>query len=271
MTKPSTETQLERAVLALLAPLVRLLLKRGVSCGEFFALAKRAYVDVAQRDFQLAGRKQSTSRIALLTGLTRKEVSRLTAETSASHSSHDRARVNRAARVLSAWVQEPAFADGRKQPRSLSFEDGTGVDFSGLVRKHAGDVPPRAILDELLRVGAVRRLKDGRIRPLERAYVPATDEAEKLAILGTDVADLVASIEHNLDGGGDEPFYQRKVAYDALPSETLPSLRKLVRRDAQKLLERLDREMSRRDTDLPPGADQPPLRRAMVGIYYFEE
>jgi hypothetical protein len=271
MEQAPSPTPLERAVLTLLEPLVRLLLKRGVSCGEFFTLVKRVYVDVARRDFQVEGRKQSTSRIALMTGLTRKEVSRLTTEPAHVHTGHDRARVNRAARVLSAWVQEPDFADGRGQPRSLAFEDHADVNFSELVRLHAGDVPPRAVLDELLRVGAVRRLKDDRIRPVERAYVPVTDEAEKLVILGTDVADLVASIDHNMSGNGPEPFYQRKVAYDALPAASLPALRKTVRRDAQRLLERFDREMSRRDSDDPPADGAAPHKRAMVGIYYFEE
>ena len=262
---------IDSALRTLLEPLVRLLLKRGVSCGDFFTLIKRVYVDVAEREFQVEGRKQSTSRISLLTGLTRKEVSKLVGESDAERTGHDRARVNRAARVLSGWVQDPDFANGQGTPASLPFDSDAGPSFSSLVRRHGGDVPPRAVLDELVRVGAVGRLKDGRIRAIERAYVPVADEAEKLVILGTDVADLISAIDHNLSDDSPEPFYQRKVAYDSLPADSLPALRKLVRRDAQRLLERLDREMAERDTDVNTTASDAPNKRAMVGIYYFEE
>ena len=94
---------------------------------------------------------------------------------------------------------------------------------------------------------------------------------EKLAILGSDVGDLISSIDHNLDAESDSTFYQRKVAYDSIPVDLLPSLRKFVRRDAQRLLERLDREMAQRDMDLITTPSDAPNKRAMVGIYYFEE
>ena len=103
------------------------------------------------------------------------------------------------------------------------------------------------------------------------ATVPQMDENEKLAILGTDVADLIAAIDHNITQPEQEPFYQRKVAYDNLPAEYLPKLRAFVRRDAQKLLERFDGEMSKHDRDVSPDSLSPGDKRAMVGIYYFED
>ena len=106
---------------------------------------------------------------------------------------------------------------------------------------------------------------------LERAYIPGADEAEKLAILGSDAGDLIATIDHNLDAEVDATFYQRKVSYDNLPASYLPQLRSIVRRDAQALLESLDREMSTHDLDLTSGVADDGGRRAMVGIYYFED
>jgi hypothetical protein len=235
------------------------------------AVLKRAYVDVAQHDFVVEGRKQTTSRISLLTGLTRKEVGRLLSEEEPENTWRDRSRVNRAARVLSAWAQDPDFLDGRGAPASLPFEADDGPSFSELVRRHGADVTSRAVLDELVRVGAVGRLKDGRIRPLDRAYIPHSEVSEKLAILGSDVGDLIATIDHNITESDQEPFYQRKVAYDNLPAEYLPTLREVVRRDAQKLLETLDAEMAQHDRDVVPDPDSPGSKRAMVGIYYFED
>ena len=113
-------------------------------------------------------------------------------------------------------------------------------------------------------------LKDGRYRPVERAYVPHGSTDEKLAILGTDVADLIASIDHNLSEPTEPAYTQRKVAYDNLPAKFLPVLRERVREEAQKLLEQLDAEMAPHDRDVHP-SDDPGGHRAMVGIYYYEE
>lgn len=262
---------LERAVVALLRPLVRLVLKRGMAFGQFAELLKRAYVEAAEEDFTVPGRKLTISRVAVLTGLTRKEASRLMQAEPSVSESQARRRVNRAARVVSAWAVDAAFRDASGAPAELPFDASEGPTFARLVALHGADVPPRAVLDELLRVGAVVRLDDGRIHLVERAYIPAGDEAAKLEILGTDVADLIASIEHNLDPAATVRFFQRKVAYDNLPADYLPALRALLAERGQALLETLNDDMARHDRDVAAVASDAPRRRAMVGIYYFED
>jgi Family of unknown function (DUF6502) len=262
---------LERAVVALLRPLVRLVLKRGMAFGQFAELLKRAYVEAAEEDFAVPGRKLTISRVAVLTGLTRKEASRLMQAEPSVSESQARRRVNRAARVVSAWAVDAAFRDARGTPVELPFDASEGPSFTRLVALHGADVPPRAVLDELLRVGAVARLEDGRIQLVERAYIPAGDEAAKLEILGTDVADLIASIEHNLDPAATIRFFQRKVAYDNLPADYLPALRALLAVRGQALLETLNDDMARNDRDVAAVSSDAPRRRAMVGIYYFED
>ncbi len=64
----------------LLTPLVRILLRNGISYLEFAEVARQVFVDVAGRDFTLPKRKISLSRIAIMTGLSRKEVARLARE-----------------------------------------------------------------------------------------------------------------------------------------------------------------------------------------------
>jgi len=273
MTITADETPLTRALRTLLRPLVRLALERGLACGELVEIVKRVYVDVARRDLAVPGKRSTTSRVAVLTGLTRKEAARLIAESDgdvADEGAESRRRINRAARVMSGWVQDPEFHDGRGAPASLPFEAGDGASMSELVRRHGGDVPVRAVLDELIRVGAVRELSDGRYHLVERGYVPRGSADEKLAILGTDVADLISTISHNLSGAEGEPFFQRKVAYDALPAEFLPVLRERVGAQAQLLLEELDAEMAQHDRDTTQG-EGAGGHRAMIGIYYYEE
>jgi hypothetical protein len=179
-------------------------------------------------------------------------------------------RYNRAARVVTGWVRDEAFSDGQGNPAVLSGE-GTGATFPTLVRRFSGDVPARAVLDELLRNGLVERLADGKVRLLTRAYVPRREETEKLSILGTDVSDLVRTIDHNLRAGEAEALFQRKVAYDNLPEEVLPQLRELTRERAQALLEEMDRWLSQHDRDVNPSAQGTGRKRGGIGIYYFEE
>jgi hypothetical protein len=179
-------------------------------------------------------------------------------------------RYNRAARVIAGWVRDRDFLDSDGNPKTLGQEHGI-VNFNLLVRRHSGDVPARAILDELLRVGAVERLPDGRIRLLSRAYVPRTSDLDKLEILGTDVSDLIYTIDHNLQHGATDPFFQRKVMYDNLPVEAIGALRALSAEQAQALLEKMDQWLSKYDRDLNSSVKGAGRMRAGIGIYYFEE
>ena len=255
----------------LLRPLFRLLLRHQVPFGAFEELAKRAYVEVALNDFGIPGKKPSISRASILSGLTRKEVQRLlaTADDAAASDALDSERYNRAARVLTGWIRDGQYLDAKGQPKALSVDGDDG--FAALVRRHSGDMPARAVLDELERVGAVRRRDDGLIELLARAYVPRSSEADKLAILGSDVADLIDTIGHNLDVGETDPRFQRKVMYQSIPVSALPAFRKRSAANAQALLEKFDQWLAEHDVANPPGHPGAQRARVGVGIYYFEE
>ncbi|HYA02502.1 MAG TPA: DUF6502 family protein [Syntrophobacteria bacterium] len=266
---PTTLKALSSAVQKLLRPLVRILLRNGISYGTFTELAKWVYVDVATKDFRILRRKQSTSRVAVLTGLTRKEVQRLS-RVSGLADRESEERYNRAARVIAGWRRERDFLDAQGRPAPLPMIGETG-SFSALVKRFSGDMPPRAVLDELERVGAARQLDDGRVDLVARAYIAETTETDKLHILGTDVSYLIATIDHNVRPDRMEPLFQRKVAYDNLPDQALPEFRKLSAEKAQTLLEHLDQWLARRDRDTQPDVVGEGRNRAGVGIYYFEE
>ena len=172
--------------------------------------------------------------------------------------------------MIAAWRREKDFQDADDKPALLPME-GSGATFSELVKRFSGDVPARAILDELMRVGAAKRLEDGRICLLTRAYIPESSDADKLYILGTDVGNLISTIGHNLQPDPIGPLFQRKVAYDNLPDEVLPTFRKVSAKRAQVLLEKLDQWLAQRDRDANPSVDGTGRNRAGVGVYYFEE
>lgn len=266
VTLNQTLTTVARQVLR---PLVRVLLRNGMSFKAFAEIAKHVFVDVSLRELDIPGKKQTLSRVSILTGLSRKEVQQVVSRPQMAKEKSQE-RYNRAARVIAGWVRDRDFTDARGDPQALE-SDGTHGSFAQLVKRYGGDVPARAVLDELLRVGAIESLNDGRVRLLARAYVPRTSDREKLDILGSDVAHLIATIDHNLQHGDTDPRFQRKVMYDNLPREAIAAFRALSGEHAQRLLEELDRWLSAHDRDTNASVEGTGRRRAGVGIYYFEE
>lgn len=201
---------LTASILKLLRPLVRLMLRNGFTYGDFADLSKWTFMDVASKEFGIPGRKQTVSRVSVITGLTRKEVSRLQKIDTPDDSAIAH-QYNRAARVISGWLRDPRFQTKKGAPAALYFDKGD-ASFSVLVKEHSGDVPPRAIYDELVRVGTIAKDESGKITLLSDGYVPRTGETGKLHILGTDVQLLLNTIDHNLQQGSQTPYFQRKVS-----------------------------------------------------------
>ena len=269
MSTSKSQEALYAAVAKLLRPLARALLRNGVPYGAFADIAKKAFVDVAMNELEVPGKKATVSRASTITGLSRKEIKRVM--TIEEQDDRDMVvRYNRAARVVYGWVHDEKYSNDKGESAALEFENGD-PSFSSLVKAYSGDVPPRAILDELLQVGVVEKTADNKIHLLERAYIPKSGQTEKLALLGRDVAGLISTMEQNIHGVNEQPFFQRKVFYDNLPQEALPKLQALLADRGQELLEFLDQWMAEHDRDANPKAEGTGRTAAGIGIYYFEE
>lgn len=257
----------QAATARVLRSLARVLLRYGVSIQACIDLSKRAYIEAAQSDLALPGRRMSQSRVALITGLTRKDVARLQ---SSNFEDDDQAlaRINRAGRVVAGWRRDAEFRDAHGSPAALRLDNGM-PSFMKLVRRYSGDIPARAVLDELTRSGSAIAV-DGRVE-LTSPAVPATEDAEKIALLGTDVADLVETIAHNLQARSSARRYQRKVMYDNLSQEAVAEFSRMAAERSQQLLEEFDRWLARHDRDVTGERGGTGRMRAGVGIYFFEE
>ncbi|UCH82369.1 MAG: hypothetical protein JSW20_06965 [Nitrospiraceae bacterium] len=255
------------AITRLLRPLVSILLNNGIPYGTFCELAKWVYVDTASKELAIPGRKQTTSRIAVVTGLSRKEVKRLR-ELSEIDDLGAADRYNRAIRVINGWRRDSNFIDGRGLPKALYFEG--DLSFSSLVKKYSGDIPPRAVLDEMLRSGVVKQDND-RIRLLTEGYILQKGEAEKLHIFGLDSSEFIATVRHNLTSSPSNSFLQRKVSYDNIPDGAIPELRNMLSEKGAVFLESLDRIISKYDRDVNPSIRGEGRKKAGLGIFYFEE
>lgn len=198
------------AFLLVMRPIVRILLRYGIGFREFAEVAKTAFVDVASTDFGLRGRPTNISRVAVMTGLSRKEVKRLR-ENIAEGDLSVSVKTTPLADVLHHWHAQREFTDEYGNPRPLPFE-GLKGSFSSLVKRYGGDLPPGAMRTEMQRVGAIEEDKSGNLKLVRRSFV--SDQKHEnvvtmmVLVVGTEergaagcndvVADLVAQVGRDL-------------------------------------------------------------------------
>lgn len=255
------------AVIKILRPMVKILLRNGIPFGAFCELARWVYVDTASKEFAIPGRKQTISRVAVITGLSRKEVKRVK-EIEEAGDLGSAERYNRAIRVISGWRKDPRFLDADGNPGELPLEGDT-ASFSYLVKAYSGDMPPRAVLDEMINAGVVE-LSNKHIRLLSRGYIVRKGEIEKFNILGADVNELITTINHNIECPPSEAFLQRKVSYDNIPEDALPELKEIVLNKSKEFIETIDHVFSGYDRDINPSVKGKGRKKAGLGIFYFE-
>ena len=256
------ETHLLRAARRILQPLVKIMLRNGVSAQVFGELSRKVYVDVAAQDFQPPnGKKQTVANISVLTGLNRKEVSRLASLPE--FGDEDKAQWTRCGRVLDGWLTDAEFQTDAGFPMDLPFT-GASPNFSDLVNRYSGDMYPLPVRQELERTGAIREVA-GMLRMTKRGYVPSKDPSAILNILGIDTAELIDTIDHNLQTEND-PLLQYKVLADNLPAEKIDDFNAFSRRIAMNAIDEIRLWLIEHDA----GDDRPgkALRYfAGVGVY----
>ena len=269
--------QLLRAYRRLLNPLVRILVRNGVTVTETTELMRQVFVDAAtSEEFQLPGRRLSDTRVAILTGLSRKEVHRLRYEADGAKVGTNLSRVGR---VIAGWNQDPQFTGPYGLPLALPFEDDPNVEalsFSELVRRHSGDMAPRAMLDELVRTGLAEIDDEGLIRNTGRTYIPNQLEPAAIERLGRQLARLADTLDFN-NRMSDPKLgrFERHVETDiGLTEEQYQQFNIYLREKCQHLLETLDDWLAMQEGRIGVQQQRPerlPKKKLVtgVGVYHF--
>lgn len=263
------QTTLNRAISMILKPLLRVLIKNEVSYSEFAEIAKQSYVDVSYEHFSIAKRKTTFSRVAVLTGLSRKEVvrlSKLRAE-DATESSLSKATPTRAQRVVNGWLSDAEFLDDKGQAQVLSIYGDTS-SFAALVARYSGDITLGAVIDELLRIGVVQRIDKTRVELLSEGFIPKTDEIEKIRVMAMCTSDLLNSAVHNLINLDKPSRYQRQLTYEKISAADAVLFKTYSEQKANELLLHLNEYLSQMSSDAP--ANVSGNHQVGLGIYYFE-
>ena len=92
-----------------LRPIVRFLLRQGILWQDFAELAKETFVEIARAEYGIDGRPTNNSRVAMLTGLSRREVARVRDVLLETGPQDEERSGNRMARILTGWYTDPEF------------------------------------------------------------------------------------------------------------------------------------------------------------------
>ena len=234
------KNHLRRAVSLMLKPLIRLLIAQGVTHAEFSETAKEVYVETALRHFDEEERINK-SRVAILTGLTRKEVKNVI-DRNLDEGGSER-NYSRPERVLTGWYSDPKYTGPYGIPLELAYEskEPGGISFVSLVKQYSGDMAPRQMLNQLIQAGSVLEI-DGRFKAVRRAFRHSALSPvfiERLGEVGYRVFSTAAkNIDKEVEGAG---YFDRMVcADDGCSQAVIEKFDEYVKSRGQAFLEQVD-------------------------------
>lgn len=236
----TVKDHLRLALSMMLKPLVRLLISQGVTHAEFSETAKDVYVETALRHFEADGRVNK-SRVAILTGLTRKEVKNVVDRT-LQVGKRERS-YSRPERVLTGWYSDPEYTGPYGIPLELPYEASSPSEpsFVDLVKTYSGDMAPRQMLTELLRSGSVIEL-DHRYKAVRRNYEPAALSPELIYRLGEIGYRVFSTAARNIEKKENRRSYFDRLVYadDGCTDNVIEKFDEYIKVKGQSLLEDLD-------------------------------
>lgn len=251
-----------------LRPLVKFLIKSGITFPFLVDLLKELFIEVAEKDFKLNNKEQTDSRINFLTGIHRKDVKRLRNSNHNTDSIPD--SVSLGAQLVASWIGTDQFLDNKQNPLALPrlIKHGGPQSFEALVISVNKDIRSRAVLDEWLDLGIVTIDKQDRVRLNTNAFIPEKGYDEKAWFFGENLHDHISSASHNMLGER-PPFLDRAVFYDQLSQNSIDELRLISEQSGMRLLRKLNRRALELQTEDKTQSDN--NLRMRFGIYFFNE
>jgi hypothetical protein len=270
-TAPESRADLTlAAAVRVLAPMLPLLLREGVSFQQLVAALKQALLEEAPGVLLESGVRVNDSSVSTLTGIHRKDVREWRSV------GRPRPQAKTFGAVMNAftrWTTDPDYCDARGRPRVLERKGGAG-SFEALAASVSNDVRPRAVLQELLRLGVAEMVAgasehaEERVRLRVDAFVPSEGTPEMLQLLSDNVSDHLAAAVHNVLGVT-PPMLEQSIYADNLRPQSVERMRDLTRKTWQAAFPEIVRKATalREDDSGQPGADQ----RVRIGMYFFCE
>jgi hypothetical protein len=251
----------------LLGPLIRILIRNGVTFEEFAEVAKHSYVKVALEDFEAGSQADSDSRVASLTGLTAGESRSVTEQINASPD-EDQSHLDQIVGILTVWHTDSDYTGPYGIPLELKYEDTNTISFSDLVEGCYPGASARTLLDELLQAKTVEETEKGWFKVLKRYYMPEPAAPDGLEHLSRTLQDLVNTMDHNRSEENPKKKRFERYVYteDGIRPEDLPRFEAFASSRAQILLEEIDNWLTQ--LDKPDPATKHELSTGL-GIFHY--
>jgi Family of unknown function (DUF6502) len=268
MEQKSAKAKLLAACGRILEPIIRFLVKGGISWKEFSELSKAKFVQVATSDFGIRGRPTNASRVAILTGLDRREV-RKVREATADSGGVEVRFMTKASQVLDAWHHDPDFTDARRKPKKMRLEGGP-ASFTELVRRFAPGIPAVAMLKQLKSSGAVGEAADGRLQPLKRYYIPQDMPDEQVMLWSSTLRDLASAIDYNFSRVTGAPsMFERRAINLRVDARAVSAFKAFLEVEGQQFLERVDDWLSKHEVS--GDVTERKSMRLGAGVYQIQD
>jgi len=250
-------------------PLVRVLLRNGVTWSEFAEIGKELFVDVARSDYGIQGRPTNTARVALMTGLSRREVTRVKAALASGKPRGD-PTPNRISQILTAWHVDAEFLGADGKPAVLPAS-GDGPSIASLLKRYAGDMPHGAVLKELEQLGLVEPAASG-YRVTSRHYIRSAADPDLIRQAGVALCDHATTIAHNVDANRAEPARLERMATSrSLPRRRVAAFHEFLVSESQAYLEKIDAWLAAHSSDeLVSTMERAKERTVRAGVGVFE-
>ena len=224
---------------------MRFLLRQGVPWQDFAELAKETYVEIARAEYGIDGRPTNNSRVAMLTGLSRREVARVRDVLLDIVPQEEERTGNRMARILTGWFTEPEFTSHDGKPRNLS-----PAVFDVLLKCYAGDLPHTAVKKEMLKYGLIEELDNGDLRVLHRDFVYSSLDPEIIRQMGIALHDHAETLDHNLNEERQgSPRFERLADNARIPIGAADEFHAFVEARGLEFLQEIDTWLSNHQTD----------------------
>jgi hypothetical protein len=251
-----------REARVLMAPVALWLLRHGVSFPAFAEVLKAVFVDAARDELERSGTTTTQSALSLLSGVHRKDVRDLGASPDPTRAP---GRPTLSSQVFTRWLTDARYRGVDGSPRALP-RAGTKRSFEGLCRELSNDVHPRAVLDELLRLGLVE-LDGERVVARAHSFVPSARLDEMTALFSANAADHIAAAVSNLTLKG-PPLLEQSVYADGLTPESIEVLHAAARQAWTRAFDAVVAE-ARDCVDRDMHSDG--RMRMRFGTYFFSE
>lgn len=259
-----------QAVLRLFKPLARLLLQNGVGYPAFAAALKRVFLEAARDELAARSMPATDSAITLLCGVHRRDVRTLLRAPEAA-AAEDAARkpFSMAAEVATRWLSDRRYRSSRGLPRTLARGPADDT-FDALVASVSSDIRPRAVLDELKRLGVAEEADDGHVRLLAQSFAPRQGFEELSWVFADNLHDHLAAAAMNLQGNGN--FLEQAVFVDELTEASAAAMQQA---SVQAWKQAFDKVMARAHLHYEQDAREAPpearRQRVRFGVYFFND